>query len=287
MNKIDLTTYDLSAGLYLIATPIGNERDISIRSLEYLNSVDIIACEDTREFKKLAKTWGLVAKKLITYHMHNEATSTKGILELIQKGQSIALVSDAGTINISDPGHHIVRACLQNNIHLESLPGASALACALSLSPAEPPYVFHAFIAKKATERLKTLNTTLDGKSHVFFESAHRINEHIIQAKDLFPNREVVLLKDLTKKFQQIAYGSLHDLSQNLQLIDGKGEFVLIYLPQQDDKTKDIILDKFIPVALRAGMKNKEILEWLKDISTESRKSIYERIELVKTTCKK
>tara|TARA_B100001248_G_scaffold262329_1_gene257580 strand:+ start:3956 stop:4819 length:864 start_codon:yes stop_codon:yes gene_type:complete len=282
LQTIPLKEYDLSAGLYLIATPIGNNNDISVRSLEYLQSVDLIACEDTRDLKRLVRHWQLKECKTIAYHQHNEASSAKGIIEQIKQGKSVALVSDAGTINISDPGAILIRQCLQESIAITSLPGPSSLSTALSLYPHHCDFCFHGFIDKKSKSRKEQLESTRNEMAHIFFESAHRIIQHLEEAASIFPEREILICKDLSKSFEQIHFGKLLDLSQNLPLEEGKGEFVLIYSPYSDEKDNAEFLEKSIRIALQAGLKNGAIWDWLKAHSNLKRKDFYNHIEKLK-----
>lgn len=215
------------AKLYLVATPIGNLGDITFRAIETLKMVDYIACEDTRVTLKLLNHFG-IKKPLISYHEHNKMTAGTGILNKLQEGYSVALVSDAGTPCISDPGHEIVRLAIDNDIDVVPIPGASAVITALITSGIAPqPFTFFGFLDHKKSEKRKQLEAL---KYHpytmVFYESPHRFRETIELMGEVFGERTVAICRELTKKFEEIYRGLVNDVNAYYEQI--KGEIVIV-----------------------------------------------------------
>jgi len=212
--------------LYVIATPIGNLGDISIRALEILKEVDLILCEDTRVTIKLLNRFE-IKKPTLSYHQHSKLTKLKYILEELNKGKNIALVSDAGTPTISDPGAKLVAYLskeLGKSLEIIPIPGPSALTTALSISGfSADKFIFLGFPPvkkkrKKFFQELKELKQTI-----VFYESPHRILKTLNELIDL--NRQIVVCRELTKKFETIYRG---DIKEVIKQVKPKGEFVII-----------------------------------------------------------
>ena len=218
--------------LYIVATPIGNLQDVSLRALEVLKSVDLVAAEDTRVAQKLLSAHGIL-NKMISYHQHNAGEKDPQLLELLQLGQSIAYVSDAGTPLLSDPGHSLVRMCYQNNISVTAIPGASAAMAAFSINPLNASrFSFEGFLPPKSAARCERLRQ-LQGETRalIFYESKHRLLELVTDMiAVLGAEREIMLARELSKLHEQVFYASLAELG--VALGDGritlKGEFVLI-----------------------------------------------------------
>ncbi len=218
-------------GLYLVATPIGNLGDISLRALEVLKASDVIACEDTRQTGKLLLLLGISGKRLISYHDHNAQIVGESILERLRKGERVALVSDAGTPLISDPGYRLVQSCLEEELYVTALPGASALLTALQLSglPSHR-FLFEGFLPNKKTARRKTL---LELKSIpatlIFYESPKRLKETLKDMLFVLGNCRGAVLRELTKKFEQTIRGSLEELVNHYEESGNpKGEIVIV-----------------------------------------------------------
>jgi len=215
--------------LYLVATPIGNLKDITLRAIEVLKSVDIIACEDTRHSLKLLQAYEL-SKPLLSLHEHNEAKRSVGLLEKLQAGQSVALISDAGTPLVSDPGFRLVTAILAAGLRVESIPGPCAAINALVLSglPTDSFY-FLGFLPPKSAARKRRFEALRDFPSTlVFYESPHRIQKFLEEAHEVLGPREVVLAREMTKKFEEIYRGSLQAKAESIPLRSWKGEFVVL-----------------------------------------------------------
>ncbi|MGQ9686595.1 MAG: 16S rRNA (cytidine(1402)-2'-O)-methyltransferase [Thiobacillaceae bacterium] len=218
--------------LYVVATPIGNLRDITLRALDVLRSVDVVAAEDTRVTQGLLAAYG-IRKPLTALHEHNEVSVTPRLVEALKAGRSVALVSDAGTPGLSDPGAYLVRSVRASGLPLVPIPGASAVTATLSVAGlAAPRWLFHGFLPAKAQARRQTLAELAALPFHlVFYEAPHRIMESVADmAAVLGPERELVLARELTKRFEQVT--SL-TLGQALDWLAAdpdrqRGEFVLI-----------------------------------------------------------
>ena len=218
-----------SGTLYLVATPIGNLEDITLRALRTLYECNVIAAEDTRRTKQLLKTHN-INKKVVSCHKFNEAKRSQAILDCLQNGQTVALVSDAGTPGISDPGGRVVRATIQAGHRVETVPGPCALTAALPASglPTEE-FHFAGFLPHKSGGRKKLLDSF--GKvsgTLCFYESPHRITKLLHELQSQWPESEVVLARELTKKFEQFLRGSPSELIEYYTERKPKGEFVIL-----------------------------------------------------------
>jgi 16S rRNA (cytidine1402-2'-O)-methyltransferase len=212
--------------LYLIATPIGNLKDITLRALETLKQCDYILCEDTRHSKVLLDEYG-ISKPLKSFHQFNEKEMEDLIVQDLKAGKEIGLISDAGTPGICDPGESIVRRCYKEGLPLTALPGPSAWVMALSLCPfAKEKVQFLGFLSKKAEERKRMLAAALSSlTTTIFYESPHRLLE-TLQA--LPPARQVCVFRELTKKFEERRLGSAAEIAQHYGQKPPKGEIVVI-----------------------------------------------------------
>lgn len=212
--------------IYFVATPIGNLNDISLRALETLKNVQVIACEDTRTSKVLLDKFEIKNKLLISYHKFNEQESSQNIIKLASEGKDIAIISDAGMPGISDPGNILAKKLVEAKIDFTVIPGASALTTALVLSGFDSRNFFFAgFLPEKKVEKdkllsqISTLSSTL-----IFYVSSHNIKKDIQYLFEQLGNRKACLVKELTKVFETKYYFSLLSLPE----IDERGEFVLI-----------------------------------------------------------
>jgi 16S rRNA (cytidine1402-2'-O)-methyltransferase len=218
--------------LHVVATPIGNLRDISLRALDVLKSVDIVAAEDTRVTQGLLAAYG-IRKPLTALHEHNEGEATPRLIEALKAGRSVALVSDAGTPGVSDPGAHLVRSAREAGIPLVPVPGPSAVATALSVAGiAAPHWLFYGFLPAKSQARRQALTELAALPFHlVFYEAPHRVLESVADmAAVLGPARELVLARELTKRFEQVVSLPLGEAAHWLVADPNRlrGEFVLI-----------------------------------------------------------
>lgn len=214
--------------LYLVATPIGNLADFTYRATHILNSVDLIAAEDTRTSSILLRHYS-IKTPLKSYHSHNILFETPRIVQQLKAGKSIALISDAGTPGISDPGYHLVGVCIENNIRVIPIPGASAFIAAL-ISSGLPTnsFVFEGFLPHKKGRKTKIEFLAKEERTIIFYESPHRIEKTVKQLLENWGNRKCVLAREITKKFEEFISGTLHELQQRLENKKVKGELVLI-----------------------------------------------------------
>ena len=231
----------MSAALYLVATPIGNLEDITFRAVRILREeVDLIACEDTRQTQKLLQHYE-IRKPLVSYHEHNETARTADILDALQRGESVALVSDAGTPLVSDPGYRVVTAAIEHGFPVIPIPGASAVLAALTASglPAEK-FRFIGFLPSKTGARRKALEELLDETATVIaYESPHRILEALADMAAIWGNRQIVLARELTKIHEEFLRGTAQSIREDLQERRAvKGEITLLIA--RSEKTVEI-----------------------------------------------
>lgn len=215
--------------LTLVATPIGNLQDITLRSLESLREADIIACEDTRTTRVLLQKHNITGR-LVSFHAYNEANSANGLVQLMLAGQSVALVTDAGTPGIADPGYSLVKLALENGIECSMTPGPCALVMALALSglPSHS-FTFRGFPPRKSAARKKFFAVDrFSEHTLIFYESPHRIVKSLQDALEVYGNRNAAIGNDLTKKFEKIERGTLNDLTTSVSSKTPKGEYVLL-----------------------------------------------------------
>ncbi|MDA9201452.1 16S rRNA (cytidine(1402)-2'-O)-methyltransferase [Flavobacteriaceae bacterium] len=216
-------------GLWLVPTPIGNLGDITLRALNVLGAVDLILAEDTRTTAKLLKHYD-IDTPMRSFHMHNEHKSVAKIVSELAAGGCIALVSDAGSPGVSDPGFLLVRACLAAEIHVQALPGATALIPALTLSglPSER-FIFEGFLPPKKGRQKRLTALAEEIRTIVLYESPHRIVKTLGQlAEHLGENREATVSRELTKMFEETVRGSLKTLVDHFTQTPPKGEFVIV-----------------------------------------------------------
>lgn len=215
--------------IYLVPTPIGNLGDITNRALEILSGVDIIACEDTRNSGQLLKKFD-ISKKLISYHDFNESSRAEQLVDMINDGKSIAVVTDNGSPGISDPAYRIVRKAIENNIEIIPLPGPSALIPALTGSglPTDR-FFFEGFLSNKSAARRKRLEQLIEFEHTLcFYESPHRIEKTISDMLSIFGDREACIAREISKKFEEFLRGTLSELNETLSNRKLKGEIVVI-----------------------------------------------------------
>lgn len=253
--------------IYVISTPIGNSEDITIRAIKTLNEVDFIACEDTRITSKLCRMHNIIYKdKLIPYHDHNSERMAPFILNKLNNGFNIGVVTDAGTPLISDPGYKLIRTALEKNIEVKSVPGPSALTAAMSISGiSSDQFIFMGFLPRKnALRKAKLSSLSNQNYSVVIFESALRLNKLLEEIYELLGNRNVSIIREITKLYEENIRGNIRNILNLLKNKKLKGEIVvLIEKPEAPAivfSDKDIIdmLKKKLP-ELGASRASKEI----------------------------
>jgi len=218
----------MTGKLYIVSTPIGNLKDITLRAIETLNEVDFILCEDTRVTSVLLKQYN-ISKQLISFNAISETKKIPSIIERIKKGHSYALVSDAGTPAISDPGVRLVSEAIKEGIQVITIPGVTALVAALTISglPTDS-FVFEGFLPQKKGRQKKLKELSEEGRTIVLYESSHRIRKLIDELVEYFPERYVVVCRELTKKFEETWRGYPPQLQTTLNQKTIKGEFVFV-----------------------------------------------------------
>ena len=215
--------------LYIVSTPIGNLADISLRALETLKSVDYVISEDTRKTGVLLKHYE-IHKPQLSFHAYNEQRVLPKILDLLMRGKEIALVSNAGTPVVSDPGYSIVRAALENNIPVTAIPGPAALIAALTLSglPAHS-FTFRGFPPRRSSARSRFMEVDKNSPhTLIFYESPHRLLEFLEDALVVYGDRLAVIANDLTKKFETVYRGSLAELNEKMKKEKLLGEYTVV-----------------------------------------------------------
>jgi 16S rRNA (cytidine1402-2'-O)-methyltransferase len=215
--------------LYVVATPIGNLSDITLRALEVLKSVDTVAAEDTRHSGLLMKHFG-TKKPFISYHEHNEAKRTGELVERLAAGENIALITDAGTPGLSDPGARLVRECIKRELSFTIIPGPSSILTALVGSGfSTQKFSFRGFLPVKAGQRERELRRAADCRETViFFESPYRLAKTLAACNDIIPDRQLCVARELTKKFEEFRRGTAIELLAHYEAHPPKGEIVLI-----------------------------------------------------------
>jgi len=274
-----------AGGLYLVATPIGNLGDITLRALETLAGVDLIACEDTRITRRLTERYGITAQ-LTPYHEHNATSARPKILEQLAQGASVALVSDAGTPLISDPGFKLVREVCAAGHRVVALPGPSSVLTALSVAALPTDrFFFEGFLPSKQVARrarlteLSRLDATL-----VLFESGNRVQETLADLAAIMGARDAAICREMTKMHEEVTRASLSELAQSAATLETRGEFVLVIGPQPDgsqvmtiDEVDDLLRDRLSRDSV------KDAVAHAVEVSGRPRREIYARaLELAK-----
>ena len=224
----------MSGKLYIVSTPIGNYGDMTYRAVETLRSVDLIACEDTRKTGILLKHFEIEGK-LFSYHDHNENFKTEILVQRLLAGENVAVVSDAGTPCISDPGYKVVRAARENGIAVVGVPGACAAVNALVVSgiPTDS-FVFEGFLPHKKGRQTKLKTIAEEKRTIVLYESVHRIEKLLKELIGLMPDRKVGVLREMTKIYEQHICGTPAEAQKELEASQIKGEFVIVIEGKKD-----------------------------------------------------
>ncbi len=251
--------------LYIVPTPIGNLEDITLRAIRILNEVDLIAAEDTRHTHKLLNHLN-IQTPMVSYYREKEVQRSAEIIDILKTGQNVALVCDAGTPAISDPGSVVVKSAHQNDIKVIPLPGPSALITALSaagLGNAE--FLFLGFLPSKKNQRRKSLNALIHSEYPVvLYESPHRISALLEDAFDILGERQALWARELTKKFEELQRADLQTLLEKSRSGKNKGEFVLVIWPGKKEKVTAESIEGLI--------------EWYRDNAELSLKDVSKRI---------
>jgi 16S rRNA (cytidine1402-2'-O)-methyltransferase len=220
---------NLFPALYIVSTPIGNFADITLRALEILKNVDLIACEDTRHTGLLLNHYS-IKNKLTSFYEYNKKERTPEIINLLTQGKSVALVSDAGTPGISDPGFYLIREAIAQNLSVVPIPGPSALLSALVISGlASDRFAFEGFLPKRDGRKNKKLQGLKnETRTMVFYDSPYRVLDSLQDMLEIFGDRKMVLVRELTKKFETVMRGKISEIIAQIENNKIKGEIVLV-----------------------------------------------------------
>lgn len=270
--------------IFLVPTPIGNLKDITLRAIEVLENVDEIAAEDTRQTLKLLNHFN-IKKSLFSYHQHNEQGKSEGIIEKLKSGKNIALVTDAGTPGISDPGSVIVQKCIEQNIPFEVLPGATAFTTALVYSGLDTTkFIFRGFIPRETKDR-KILMEEVKDKTEtvIFYESPHRLIDTLDFLKNYLGNRRIAVCRELTKLHEDIYRGTIEEAYNWFVSNRPRGEFVLVIQGKTESEIKaekeeayaDISIEEHLIKLIETGISKKEAVKMVSQERDLPKKDVY------------
>lgn len=219
----------MSGTLYIVGTPIGNLKDITLRAIETLKSVDLIAAEDTRHTRKLTAHFG-INTPLISYFEHNKLTRGPHLIKILKEGKNVALVSDSGTPGISDPGYHIIRLAIENDIPVTVMPGPTAFVAGIILSGmVSSKFIFEGFLSHKRTQRRNRLQEFVrEERPIVLYESPHRLVKMLEDILEVLGDRRIACARELTKKFEEVKRGKTSELIAHFTQNKPRGEFVVV-----------------------------------------------------------
>lgn len=256
--------------VYLVPTPIGNLKDITLRALEVLKAVDIIAAEDTRQTLKLLNYFE-IKKSLLSYHQHNEKRKGEEIIDMVKNGKNIAVVTDAGTPGISDPGVILVQKCIENNVEFCVLPGATAITTAVVYSGLDTTkFLFRGFIPRETKDRKILFQEIKESKETlVFYESPHRLLSTLELLQNNLGNRKIAACRELTKMHEEIIRGSIQEVLEFFSSKGIKGEFVLVVEGKQQDEIDEenkmlwegTTIEEHISKLINEGLTKKEAIK--------------------------
>lgn len=255
----------MSGKLYICATPIGNLKDITLRTLEVLEYVDIVAAEDTRHTLKLLNHFN-IKKPLVSYYEHNKQYKGMKIIEEIKQGKNVALVSDAGTPVISDPGEQLVKECVENNIEIESLPGACAAITAVTLCALDTKkFIFEGFLPPKVQDKKRQLESIKNYPyTMIFYEAPHKLNSTLMCMEEVLGNRNIAIMRELTKKFEQVLRFKIKDAISYFDENEPKGEFVIVVeggSEEKENELNEMSVEEHVNFYINQGIDKKEAIK--------------------------
>lgn len=266
--------------LYVVATPIGNLEDITLRALKILKEVDLIAAEDTRQTLKLLNHFE-ISKPLISYHRHNEEIKTEILIKKLKEGQNIALVSDAGTPGICDPGEEVIKKCIEENINVIPIPGACALINALIGSGIYTSnFIFLGFLPlnkKLRNQKLKEIKNSI--YTTIIYEAPHKLNSTLKDLKEIIEDRQIVLARELTKIHEEFIRGNISEILEKLNEI--KGEIILVIegrkVIQEENSLNNLSLEDHYKYYEAEGLNKKDIIKKIAKDRNVNKNEIYQR----------
>ena len=265
--------------LYIVSTPLGNLEDITLRAIRILGEVDIIAAEDTRHSVKLLNHLG-IRKPMISYWREKEQVRSDEIIKRLHAGQSIALISDAGTPGISDPGAVLIKKAIEENIQILSIPGPSAFVAALSVSglPTDQ-FTFMGFLPSRTAQRQKFLREVyLEQRTLIFYEAPHRIVDTLLDVSHIFGERKAALIKEITKFHEDVVRGSITEIIEEVQKTTIAGEYVIIvegWSGMYRSITEDVLSE--LHTCMRKGLGRKEAVKRIAETYGLSKKELYKK----------
>tara|TARA_B100001175_G_C19497916_1_gene636396 strand:+ start:1296 stop:2159 length:864 start_codon:yes stop_codon:yes gene_type:complete len=274
--KSQSKTKIIQNSLYLVSTPIGNLRDITYRAIDTLKKSDFILCEDTRVSQNLLNKYE-IKSKLISNHKFNEKKNLKKIIELLKSNKIISLISDAGTPSISDPGNILINECIRNDINIVPIPGASAVATAVSISGFSEKFFFYGFFPEKKKDLISDLKSISNiNSSIVFFISPKKINKIIPEIKNFFSNRKIIFCREISKFYEEFIRINVDDLKPFLK--EPKGEFTVVISEKKDKKKHSKELSESVKSNIQKMINKlslKEITNIINQNNNISKKEIY------------
>lgn len=269
----------MNGTLYIVSTPIGNLEDITLRALRILGEVDMIAAEDTRHSIKLLNHHG-IQKPMLSYRRENEQVKSDEIIRMLHAGKSVALISDAGTPGISDPGSLIIKKAIRENVQIVSVPGPTAFVSALSVAglPTEH-FIFWGFLASQKNQRRKTISDLrYEERTLIFYEAPHRIVGSLQDMAEILGERQAALIKEITKIHEQVLRGSISEIIAEVQKTTIAGEYVIIV--EGWSRTDNSVTDEMITelsLLMRKGLGRKEAVQRIAGIYGISKKDLYKK----------
>lgn len=254
-------SYNNTPTVYIIPTPIGNMEDITLRAINTLKQVEVIFCEDTRVTSLLLNHFE-IKKKLISSHKFNEDKNDNKLLDYLNDGKDVGIVTDRGTPIISDPGFELVKVAIENNFNVVSLPGPTAFVPALTVSGLSPqPFLFYGFLINKEGKRKKELELLKNHKeTMIFYESPHRIIETLDNMIEVLGNRNISISREISKKFEEIYRGTIEEVK--LDMVDVKGELVIVVSGNTDENTYDnLSIIEHVNLYIKEGLTSKDAIK--------------------------
>ena len=280
---------DLTGKLYLVATPIGNLEDITLRALKCLKSVDIIACEDTRHSRILLEHYGIKARTT-SYHEFNKFDKADELVMQMKKGVNVAVITDAGTPGISDPGEELVRKAVEAGVEITSLPGPSAVITALSMCGlSSRRFVFEGFLSTEKKERREAFDRLRnETRTMVIYEAPHRLKRTLGELEQVLGSRKICICRELTKKYEEIMRFSLKEAVDHFEQNDPRGEMVIIIegLSEEEKKSRDasqwdaVSLKEHLERYTAKGMNEKDAMKAVAKDRGISKRDVYEQLKI-------
>ncbi len=265
--------------LYIVSTPIGNLEDITLRALRVLKEVDVIAAEDTRHSLKLLNHYS-ISKPLISYWGEKEKVKAEETLQMLNSGKTVALITDAGTPGISDPGNILIRRAIEEGIRVIPIPGPTAVIAGLSISGfSTESFIFRGFLPVKTSQRLRELKSlSLDPRTIVLYEAPHRLLETLADIRETFDDRRVVVIKEITKFYEEAFRGTAKVVLELLEASKIAGEYVIVLEGRPVEKlntTEDALTE--VKTLMKRGLRRKEAVKKIAEEYGISKKELYDK----------